>query len=89
MNSYLGLADYYTVINLITHYHPLYYLQTMAIGTLSACYNNPWVFTGVVKIRKVQAVEMIMGSTNTKQILSPTDIFSEPETDFSEKEIQL
>ncbi len=45
----------------------------MAIGTLSACYNNPRVFTGVVKIRKGQAVEMIMGSTNMgsiKQILA-------------------
>ncbi len=40
----------------------------MAIGTLAACYNNPRVFTGVVKIRKGQAVEMIMGST--KQILA-------------------
>ncbi len=53
MNSYLGLADYYTEISLITLQHPLYYLQTMAIGTLAACYNNPRVFTGVVKIRKV------------------------------------
>ncbi len=45
----------------------------MAIGMLAVCYNNPWVFTGVVKIRKGQAVEMIMGSTNKnsiKQILA-------------------
>ncbi len=35
----------------------------MAIGTLASCYNDPQVFTGVVKIRKGQAVEMIMGYT--------------------------
>ena len=39
-------------------------LQSMAIATLSACYNNPRVFTGVVKIRKGQAVELMMASTN-------------------------
>lgn len=39
-------------------------LQTMAIATLAACYNNPRVFTGVVKIRKGQAVELMMASTN-------------------------
>ena len=38
-------------------------LQTMAIATLAACYNNPRVFTGPVKIRKGQAVELIMEST--------------------------
>ena len=36
----------------------------MAIATLAACYNNPRVFTGVVKIRKGQAVELMMASTN-------------------------
>ena len=45
----------------------------MAIATLAACYNNPKVFTGVVKIRKGQAVELIMASTsmsNLKRILA-------------------
>lgn len=39
-------------------------MQTMAIATLAACYDNPKVFTGVVKIRKGQAVELMMASTN-------------------------
>lgn len=36
----------------------------MAIATLAACYNNPNVFTGVVKIRKGQAVTLMMESNN-------------------------
>ena len=39
-------------------------MQTMAIATLATCYNNPNVFTGVVKIRKGQAVVLMMESTN-------------------------
>eukprot|EP00062_Callorhinchus_milii_P025961 gi/632987530/ref/XP_007882609.1/ PREDICTED: squalene synthase [Callorhinchus milii] len=38
--------------------------QVMAIATLAACYNNPHVFRGVVKIRKGQAVTLMMGATN-------------------------
>ncbi|KAI1897228.1 hypothetical protein AGOR_G00081110 [Albula goreensis] len=38
--------------------------QVMAIATLSACYNNPQVFQGVVKIRKGQAVTLMMQATN-------------------------
>ncbi|EDV23275.1 uncharacterized protein TRIADDRAFT_27912 [Trichoplax adhaerens] len=33
--------------------------QVMAIGTLAVCYNNPDVFTTVVKLRKGQAVYMM------------------------------
>lgn len=40
----------------------------MAIATLAACYNNPGVFTGIVKIRKGQAVELIMTSTNMENL---------------------
>lgn len=36
----------------------------MAIATLSTCYNNPMVFQGVVKIRKGQAVTLMMEATN-------------------------
>lgn len=36
----------------------------MAIATLSACYNNPQVFQGVVKIRKGQAVTLMMQASN-------------------------
>ena len=36
----------------------------MAIATLALCYNNPQVFSGVVKIRKGQAVSLMMQSTN-------------------------
>lgn len=47
---------------LSTCYSPLD--QVMAIATLSTCYNNPLVFQGVVKIRKGQAVTLMMDATN-------------------------
>ena len=42
----------------------------MAIATLSTCYNNPRVFTGVVKIRKGQAVALMMESTDMTRLRS-------------------
>ncbi|KAK7502962.1 hypothetical protein BaRGS_00005911 [Batillaria attramentaria] len=42
--------------------------QVMAIATLERCYNNPAVFTGVVKIRKGEAVKMMMGATNIEKV---------------------
>ncbi|XP_033846415.1 squalene synthase isoform X2 [Periophthalmus magnuspinnatus] len=42
--------------------------QVMAIATLSACYNNPMVFQGVVKIRKGQAVTLMMEATNMRAV---------------------
>ncbi|XP_017313433.1 squalene synthase isoform X2 [Ictalurus punctatus] len=44
--------------------------QVMAIATLSACYNNPLVFQGVVKIRKGQAVTLMMEATNMQAVQS-------------------
>ncbi|KAI2652338.1 Squalene synthase [Labeo rohita] len=44
--------------------------QVMAIATLSACYNNPQVFQGVVKIRKGQAVTLMMQATNMDAVQS-------------------
>ncbi|ROL45223.1 Squalene synthase [Anabarilius grahami] len=44
--------------------------QVMAIATLSACYNNPQVFHGVVKIRKGQAVTLMMQATNMGAVQS-------------------
>ncbi|KAJ8009669.1 hypothetical protein DPEC_G00093900 [Dallia pectoralis] len=44
--------------------------QVMAIATLSACYNNPEVFQGVVKIRKGQAVTLMMQATNMAAVQS-------------------
>lgn len=38
--------------------------QVMAVATLERCYNNPKVFTGVVKIRKGETVRMIMMATS-------------------------
>ncbi|XP_075412546.1 squalene synthase isoform X1 [Tenrec ecaudatus] len=38
--------------------------QVMGIATLAACYNNKQVFKGVVKIRKGQAVALMMDATN-------------------------
>lgn len=40
----------------------------MAIATLAACYNNQQVFKGVVKIRKGQAVTLMMDATNMPAI---------------------
>lgn len=37
--------------------------QVMAIGTLADLYNNPKVFTGVVKIRKGMAAQLILDTT--------------------------
>uniref|UniRef100_A0A3B4WM69 Squalene synthase n=1 Tax=Seriola lalandi dorsalis TaxID=1841481 RepID=A0A3B4WM69_SERLL len=42
--------------------------QVMAIATLSKCYNNPMVFQGVVKIRKGQAVTLMMEATNMQAV---------------------
>ena len=45
----------------------------MAIATLALCYNNKDVFRGVVKIRKGEAVQLIMESTdmeNFKRIMT-------------------
>ena len=38
--------------------------QVMAIATLSMCYDNHNVFTGVVKIRKGTAVSLMLRATN-------------------------
>lgn len=54
----------------------VFHLQTMAIATLVACYNNPRVFTGVVKIRKGQAVALMMLSTNMDQLHSSMALFA-------------
>ena len=48
----------------------------MAIATLAACYDNPSVFTGVVKIRKGQAVALMMQSTNMEQLHSTMALFA-------------
>ncbi|XP_072266450.1 squalene synthase-like [Pyxicephalus adspersus] len=44
----------------------------MAIATMATCYNNQQVFKGVVKIRKGQAVTLMMNSTNMKAIRAIT-----------------
>ena len=42
--------------------------QVMAIATLERCYNNPAVFEGVVKIRKGEAVKMMMGVSSIEKV---------------------
>lgn len=44
--------------------------QTMAIATLVCCYGNPRVFSGVVKIRRGQAVSLMMASTDMASLKS-------------------
>lgn len=52
----------FSLLHLTVCYSPVN--QVMAIATLSTCYNNPMVFQGVVKIRKGQAVTLMMEATN-------------------------
>jgi len=47
--------------------------QVMAIATLSACYNNHGVFTGVVKIRKGEAVKLIIQSRSLTNLAEVFD----------------
>ena len=47
--------------------------QVMAIATLACCYNNPAVFAGVVKIRKGEAVTLMLRATTLPSLL---DIFT-------------
>ncbi|XP_044158885.1 squalene synthase-like [Bufo gargarizans] len=42
--------------------------QVMSIATMAAFYNNPQVFKGVVKIRKGQAVTLMMDTTNMQAV---------------------
>jgi farnesyl-diphosphate farnesyltransferase len=42
--------------------------QVMAIATLERCYNNPNVFTSEVKIRKGEAVRLMMGTNNYQDV---------------------
>lgn len=44
--------------------------QVMAIATLATCYNNPMVLQGVVKIRKGQAVTLMMEATHMGAVRS-------------------
>jgi farnesyl-diphosphate farnesyltransferase len=43
--------------------------QTMAISTLALCYNNYQVFQKEVKIRKGEAVDLILSSSNLTDVL--------------------
>ena len=40
----------------------------MAVATLERCYNNYNVFTGVVKIRKGEAVRLMMEATTLNKV---------------------
>uniref|UniRef100_A0A3B3RMY2 Squalene synthase n=1 Tax=Paramormyrops kingsleyae TaxID=1676925 RepID=A0A3B3RMY2_9TELE len=51
--------------------------QVMAIATLSACYNNPQVFQGVVKIRKGQAVTLMMQASNMDAVKAIVSQYSQ------------
>uniref|UniRef100_H3AG59 Squalene synthase n=1 Tax=Latimeria chalumnae TaxID=7897 RepID=H3AG59_LATCH len=51
--------------------------QVMAIATLAACYNNPQVFRGVVKIRKGQAITLMMDATNMEAVRAMMYQYSE------------
>lgn len=42
--------------------------QVMAVATLERCYNNPNIFAGVVKIRKGEAVKMMLQATDLEKV---------------------
>ena len=44
--------------------------QLMALGTLAELYDNPMVFTGVVKVRKGLACRMLLGSGTMPDVLA-------------------
>ncbi|TRM57833.1 isoprenoid synthase domain-containing protein [Schizophyllum amplum] len=44
--------------------------QTMAIATLELCFMNPAMFQRNIKIRKAEAAELIMSSTNPREVAS-------------------
>lgn len=48
----------------------------MAIATLERVYNNPDVFTGVVKIRKGEAVKMMMSANSMDAVKAIVSHFS-------------
>lgn len=50
--------------------------QVMAVATLEKCYNNPAVFTGVVKIRKGLSCKLIQRSTNLSELHETFYIFT-------------
>jgi hypothetical protein len=47
--------------------------QVMAIATLDACFNNHAVFSSVVKIRKGEAVSLMMEATNMSSLYAVFD----------------
>ncbi|CAI9578619.1 unnamed protein product [Staurois parvus] len=49
----------------------------MAIATLATCYNNQQVFKGVVKIRRGQAVTLMMDSTDMQAVRAITYQYAE------------
>lgn len=51
--------------------------QVMAVATLEKCYNNPAVFTGVVKIRKGLSCKLIQRSCNLSELHETFYIFSQ------------
>lgn len=47
---------------------PSLWMQVMAIATLEACFDNPQVFTGVVKIRKGMAAKLILACNDMMSV---------------------
>mmetsp|Transcript_22922 Transcript_22922/g.32861 ORF Transcript_22922/g.32861 Transcript_22922/m.32861 type:complete len:503 (-) Transcript_22922:130-1638(-) len=50
--------------------------QVMAIATLEKCFNNPDVFTGVVKIRKGLSCKLILNTTDVRGVHSMFYLFA-------------
>jgi farnesyl-diphosphate farnesyltransferase len=48
--------------------------QVMAVATLAACYNNPKVYAGVVKIRRGEAADMILRARSMDALAGIFDV---------------
>ncbi|CAF4144175.1 unnamed protein product [Adineta steineri] len=71
MDSFSHLSDVIQYLRLIKHPKIFEFCaipQLMAIATLVQLYNNPFVFTSVVKIRKGLACELMLNCSDIKQV---------------------
>ncbi|CAF1406546.1 unnamed protein product [Adineta steineri] len=71
VNSFSHLSDVIQYLRLIKHPKNFEFCaipQLMAIATLVQLYNNPLVFTSVVRIRKGLACELMLNCSDIKQV---------------------
>jgi farnesyl-diphosphate farnesyltransferase len=70
LNHLFHVIDYLSRIENIQIFQFCSIPQLMALATLLELYNNPAVFTSIVKIRKGLTCKLILNSSNMKQVFS-------------------